>query len=55
MLYPSMQGNVPATLKYENDFTFGVWVTHTFPYGSANLMMCEAWECFKVDVSGISV
>lgn len=33
--------------KYEGSYD---WLTHTFRYGGANLMMREVRECFKVDV-----
>ena len=33
--------------KYEGEYD---WLTHTFRYGGADLMMREVRECFKVDV-----
>lgn len=34
--------------QYEGEYD---WLTHTFRYGGANLMMREVRECFKVDVA----
>lgn len=33
--------------KYKGQYD---WLTHTFRYGGADLMMREVRECFKVDV-----